>query len=99
MLLYPALQVIGKTKVVLGVLIRPVEMDQITSHGSLTPGRRRVVRAAAAGDVLRPGLPASGMFVINPPHTLKAALKLALPQLVERLAQDKHAAFALDSGG
>ena len=51
------------------------------------------------GEVIRPGLPASGMFVINPPHTLKAALKLALPQMVERLTQDQHATFALESGG
>ena len=46
-----------------------------------------------------PGLPASGMFLINPPYTLKAALKDALPQLVQLLAQDKHAAHALESGG
>lgn len=51
------------------------------------------------GEVVRPGLPASGMFVINPPHTLKAALKLALPQMVELLTQDQHATFALESGG
>jgi 23S rRNA (adenine2030-N6)-methyltransferase len=51
------------------------------------------------GEVIRPGLPASGMFVINPPHTLKAALKLALPQMVELLAQDQHATFTLESGG
>ena len=38
-----------------------------------------------AGEVVRPGLPASGMFIINPPHTLKAALKEALPQMVELL--------------
>lgn len=51
------------------------------------------------GEVIRPGLPASGMFVINPPHTLKAAMKLALPQMVERLSQDQHATFTLESGG
>ncbi len=51
------------------------------------------------GEVVRPGLPASGMFVINPPHTLKAGLKTALPQMVERLAQDQHATFTLESGG
>ena len=51
------------------------------------------------GEVVRPGLPASGMFVINPPHTLKAALKLALPQMVERLTQDQHATFSVESGG
>ena len=53
----------------------------------------------AAGTQTRPGLPASGMFVINPPHTLKAALQVALPQLVAALAQDRHAQFALESGG
>ena len=52
-----------------------------------------------AGDVIRPGLPASGMFIINPPHTLKASLQLALPQLAEILGQDQHAAFTLESGG
>ncbi len=51
------------------------------------------------GEVIRPGLPASGMFIINPPHTLKAALQLALPQLVELLGQDQHAAFSVESGG
>ena len=53
----------------------------------------------ADGEVKRPGLPASGMFLINPPHTLKAALKPALAQMVERLGQDKHATSTLDSGG
>jgi 23S rRNA (adenine2030-N6)-methyltransferase len=51
------------------------------------------------GDVIRPGLPASGMFIINPPHTLKAQLQLALPQMVALLGQDRNAGFALDSGG
>jgi 23S rRNA (adenine2030-N6)-methyltransferase len=51
------------------------------------------------GEVVRPGLPASGMFIINPPHTLKAALQLALPQMVAVLKQDQHATFTLDSGG
>jgi len=52
-----------------------------------------------AGEVVRPGLPASGMFVINPPHTLKAALQLALPQMVAALKQDANASFTLESGG
>jgi 23S rRNA (adenine2030-N6)-methyltransferase len=52
-----------------------------------------------AGEVIRPGLPASGMFVINPPHTLKAELQLALPQMVAKLGQDRHAAFGLEHGG
>ncbi len=53
----------------------------------------------AMGEVQRPGLPASGLFIINPPHTLKAALQAALPQLVLQLAQDEHAAWAVESGG
>ncbi len=52
-----------------------------------------------SGDVKRPGLPASGMFVINPPHTLKAELQAALPQMVARLGQDRNAGFTLEHGG
>ena len=55
--------------------------------------------ADEAGDVVRPGLPASGMFVINPPHTLKASLQLALPQLAKILGQDQHATSSVESGG
>lgn len=51
------------------------------------------------GDVVRPGLPASGMFVINPPHTLKASLQQTLPLLVALLKQDTNAAFSVESGG
>jgi 23S rRNA (adenine2030-N6)-methyltransferase len=39
------------------------------------------------------------MFIINPPHTLKAALQLALPQMVTALKQDANATFTLESGG
>jgi len=53
----------------------------------------------AQGEVQRPGLPASGMFLINPPHTLKALLQDSLPQLVALLGQDENAAFTLESGG
>jgi len=55
--------------------------------------------AAALGDGKRPGLPASGLFIINPPHTLKAMLQPALPQLVQLLGQDRNAGYTLDSGG
>ncbi|MGB4359040.1 MAG: 23S rRNA (adenine(2030)-N(6))-methyltransferase RlmJ, partial [Rhodoferax sp.] len=51
-----------------------------------------------AGDVIRPGLPASGMFVINPPHTLKSALKDSLKQVAQVLAQDQNNAFEVESG-
>ena len=53
----------------------------------------------SAGEVIRPGLPASGMFIINPPHTLKAELQAALPQMVALLGQDRNASFALEHGG
>ncbi|SFU92457.1 23S rRNA (adenine2030-N6)-methyltransferase [Polaromonas sp. YR568] len=52
-----------------------------------------------SGEVIRPGLPASGMFVINPPHTLKANLQEALPQMVALLGQDRNAGFTLEHGG
>ncbi len=52
----------------------------------------------SAGELTRPGLPASGMFIINPPHTLKAALQAALPQMVAALGQDQHAQSALEAG-
>jgi 23S rRNA (adenine2030-N6)-methyltransferase len=52
-----------------------------------------------AGEVVRPGLPASGVFVINPPHTLKASLTTALSQIAKVLAQDKNKAFEVNAGG
>jgi 23S rRNA (adenine2030-N6)-methyltransferase len=47
----------------------------------------------------RPGLTASGMFVINPPHTLKGALQAALPVLLAALGRGKGKAQSLDTGG
>ncbi len=67
-------------------------------HATLTVKSSKLV-TDATGAVQRPGLPASGMFVINPPFTLKAALQPALAQLAKRLAQDPHATFTLDGGG
>lgn len=57
------------------------------------------ILTAPTGEALRPGLPASGMFIINPPHTLKAALQVALPQMAGALAQDRHGNFGLESAG
>ena len=67
-------------------------------HATLTVKSSKLTQDEQ-GEVVRPGLPASGMFLINPPHTLKAALKDALPQMVELLGQDSNAAFSLESGG
>jgi 23S rRNA (adenine2030-N6)-methyltransferase len=38
----------------------------------------------------------SGMFIINPPWTLNAALKETLPYLAQTLALDNHAAWQVD---
>ncbi len=65
-------------------------------HATLTVKSSKM---AASGEGKRPGLPASGMFVINPPHTLKAALQPALPQLATLLGQDRNAGSTLDSAG
>ena len=65
-------------------------------HATLTVKSSKM---AAGGEGKRPGLPASGMFVINPPHTLKALLQPALPQLVALLGQDRNASHTLESAG
>ena len=57
------------------------------SNGSSVPGQAPA----------RPGLVASGVFVIQPPYTLKAALQAALPQMVEALGQDAQSGFSLES--
>lgn len=43
------------------------------------------------------GLPASGIFVINPPHTLPELLAPALAQMAPLLAQDASANFSLET--
>lgn len=47
----------------------------------------------------RPGLTASGMFVVNPPHTLKATLQETLPQLLDILGRGRGKAQTLEVGG
>ncbi len=44
------------------------------------------------------GLHSSGIFVLNPPWTLEAALKEAMPYLVKVLGRDSGAGFVLESG-
>jgi len=61
---------------------------QVSAHGVTEPAERR-----------RPGLRASGMFVINPPHTLKAALQAALPQVLGALGRGAGKGWAVDAGG
>jgi 23S rRNA (adenine2030-N6)-methyltransferase len=68
-------------------------------HATLTVKAAKLPPSNTLMEQRRPGLPASGMFIVNPPHTLHGALALALPQLVKLLGQDKHAAFALERSG
>ncbi|WP_219213501.1 23S rRNA (adenine(2030)-N(6))-methyltransferase RlmJ [Variovorax boronicumulans] len=67
-------------------------------HATLTVKSSKIT-TTPTGETRRPGLPASGMFLINPPYTLKAQMAAALPQLAERLGQDRNATFSLDAGG
>jgi 23S rRNA (adenine2030-N6)-methyltransferase len=47
----------------------------------------------------RPGLRESGMFLINPPHTLKVALNAALPQVLAALGRGRGKGFVVEAGG
>ncbi|NBW78331.1 MAG: 23S rRNA (adenine(2030)-N(6))-methyltransferase RlmJ [Betaproteobacteria bacterium] len=64
----------------------------VKSSGSAVP-----VSSPLGEATPRPGLPASGLIVINPPHTLKAMLQEALPQMVLALGQDRHASMTLET--
>jgi 23S rRNA (adenine2030-N6)-methyltransferase len=67
-------------------------------HATLAIGQRD--EAPALGEPQRrPGLTASGMFIVNPPHTLKATLQAALPQLLEVLGRGRGKGQALENGG
>ena len=62
--------------------------DEAPAQGLTIPGEPR-----------RPGLRASGVFVINPPHTLKAALQAALPPMLDALGRGPGKGWTLDAGG
>ncbi len=47
----------------------------------------------------RRGLTSSGMFVINPPHPLKAALETALPQVLKALGRGAGQRWQVETGG
>lgn len=65
-------------------------------HATLTVKSSKVVRDER-GEEQRPGLPASGMVVINPPYTLAGLIEPALAQASRCLAQNKHAGFTVES--
>jgi 23S rRNA (adenine2030-N6)-methyltransferase len=47
----------------------------------------------------RRGMSASGLFVINPPHTLREELNNALPYLAQRMGRGRGQGFTLEAGG
>jgi len=67
-------------------------------HCSLDVGRSDTPSDRPSTESVRPGLSASGLFVINPPYTLHASLKEALPELVRLIGRDSSARFSLDAG-
>jgi 23S rRNA (adenine2030-N6)-methyltransferase len=70
-------------------------------HATLAIGADEAPAPALAvpGERRRPGLRASGMFVINPPHTLKAALQPALAAMLNALGRGPGKGSTLDTGG
>ena len=44
-------------------------------------------------------LRASGVFIVNPPHTLAGQLRAALPVVTQRLGKDRHAGFQVLTQG
>ena len=73
----------------LKVLCQPLKKPWL--HATLAIGR------ASGGD--DKGLSASGMFVINPPHTLKAQWQAALPELEQVLGRGPGQGWQVESGG
>lgn len=67
-------------------------------HATLTVKSSKLASPAASEGARRPGLPASGMFVVNPPFTLQGVLREALPQMAQLLAQDRNASHTLEVG-
>ncbi|MEY3912162.1 MAG: hypothetical protein RL509_206 [Pseudomonadota bacterium] len=57
--------------------------------------RRRLTKPSRS----QGSVPASGIFLINPPYTLAKTLRPALEQLVQLLGQDRHAACLVEAGG
>ncbi len=74
---------------------------QIKEFANAAPRYSREARPTQASatnpnEAKAAGLAASAVFIVNPPFTLKPQLLQTLPHLVELLAVDSHAGFALD---
>jgi 23S rRNA (adenine2030-N6)-methyltransferase len=67
-------------------------------HATLAIGQaeeRNVIGEPERGQ----GLTASGMFIVNPPHTLKPEMHAALPHLLQVLGRGRGQAQTLEAGG
>ena len=68
-------------------------------HATLNIGQSPA-RAPVPGEApARPGLTASGVFLLNPPHTLKGALQESLLAVLEVLGRGRGQAQLVESGG
>ncbi|GAC1531223.1 MAG: 23S rRNA (adenine(2030)-N(6))-methyltransferase RlmJ [Ramlibacter sp.] len=65
-------------------------------HATLAIGQSDKV--AQPGEQTRPGLTASGVFMVNPPHIVKAALQQALPQVADALGRGRGQGHVVESG-
>lgn len=75
------------------------EADKLPAELRRLPGAKWLdfnlrVKAPATDGL---GMVGSGMFIINPPYTLRATLEQLLPWLARVLAQDETAGFTVDS--
>lgn len=74
------------------------QLGKPSLHATLSVGSEAATPTQAAVQGKTP-LRASGMFLINPPHTLKAGLKEALPWLEQVLGQGRGQSHSLESTG
>ncbi len=74
------------------------QLGKPSLHATLSVGSEAATPTRAAVQGKTP-LRASGMFLINPPHTLKAGLKEALPWLEQVLGQGRGQGHTLESTG
>jgi 23S rRNA (adenine2030-N6)-methyltransferase len=68
-------------------------------HATLSVGQAPERVAVPGEPTPRPGLTASGVFIVNPPHTLKPALQQALAALLEVLGRGRGQGQTVEAGG
>ena len=68
-------------------------------HATLNIGQSPERVAVPGEKAPRPGLTASGVFILNPPHTLKAQLQEALPPVLEILGRGRGQGQLVESAG